>query len=181
MNYIKMEKDNFANGIGIRCVLWCSGCSLHCKNCQNPQTWDKNSGILFDENAKQEIFKELDDSYISGITISGGHPLEDYNLQDILNFILEIKEKYPQKTIWLYTGLVFDKDIFPEFSVYDKIRLNDKDLLRRKICYLCDVIVDGPYIDEERDITLKWRGSRNQRVIDVRKTFLENNIVLFCD
>ena len=116
MNYIKIENDNFSNGIGIRVVLWISGCSIHCKGCQNPQTWDKNSGILFDADAKKELFEVLSKDYISGITFSGGHPLEDYNIDIILNLILEIKEKFPTKTIWLYTGLIFDKDIFPEFN-----------------------------------------------------------------
>lgn len=179
MNYIKIENDNFSNGIGIRVVLWVSGCSRHCKGCQNPQTWDKNSGILFDDDAKKELFEALSKDYISGITFSGGHPLEDYNIDTILDLILEIKEKFPTKTIWLYTGFIFDKDIFPEFN-NQTVRLTPIDIKKRRICYLCDVIVDGPYIEEERDIALKWRGSKNQRVINVKKTFSENKVSLWC-
>lgn len=180
MNYHNITKDDMNNGDGLRVTLWCSGCELHCIGCQNPQTWAKDSGILFDEDAKQEVFQELKKDYISGLTLSGGHPLEDYNIEELLSLVLEIKEKYPQKTIWLYTGFVFE-DLFPEFKYATEIKLNSLQIKERRLCSLCDVLVDGPYIEEERDITLKWRGSKNQRVIDIKNTFKENKIILWCD
>lgn len=152
MNYHNIVHDDMLNGDGLRVTLFVSGCSLHCKNCQNKQTWDKDSGIFFDNNAKQEIFKELEKDYISGITFSGGHPLECYNILEVTNLSKEIKEKFPSKTIWLYTGFVYE---------------NIKDL---EIMKYIDVLVDGPYIDELRDISLQWKGSSNQRVIDINKT-----------
>ena len=161
MNYHNITHDDMNNGDGLRVCLWCSGCSLHCKECQNPQTWDKNSGVLFDEDARKEIFEQLNKSYISGITYSGGHPLEPYNIKTITKLAKEIKEKFPNKTQWLYTGFIWE---------------NVKDL---EIIKYLDVLIDGPYIALKRDITLKWRGSSNQRVIDVQQSLKENKIVLW--
>lgn len=161
MNYHKIEKTSIANGIGIRVVLWVSGCSLHCKGCHNPETWSLCSGKLFDEEAKKELFEALDKSYIQGITFSGGHPLENENISEVYSLCKEIKEKFPTKDIWLYTGWLFE------------------DVNSYLVMKYIDVLVDGKYIDEQRDLTLKWRGSRNQRVIDVKKSFKENKIVLY--
>lgn len=179
MNYHNITHEDMNNGDGLRVVLWCSGCSLHCKGCQNPQTWDATSGILFDNQAKEEIFEQLSKPYIAGLTFSGGHPLEDYNAEEVYKLAKEIKEKFPQKTIWLYTGFLWEH-IFPtitldEFNIYNTYR--------QEIVRLCDVVVDGPYIEEQRDITLKWRGSKNQRVIDVKKTIEagNKNVILLCD
>ena len=163
MNYQKIEKFSTNNGTGIRVVLWCSGCSLHCKNCQNPETWDKDSGQLWTEESEQELFESLDKDYISGITFSGGHPLEHYNIDIITELSKKIKQKFPNKTQWLYTGFLWE---------------NIKDL---EIMKYLDVIVDGPYIDELRDISLKWRGSLNQRVINIPQSIKENKVILFCD
>lgn len=183
MNYHKIEKTSIANGTGIRVVLWVSGCSLHCKGCHNPETWSLNSGKLFDENAKKELFEALDKPYIQGITFSGGHPLECENLDVVNELCLEIKKKYPTKDIWLYTGYNFD-DFLPLFQVMPRqtyLYDNNFILLGRiaNIISMCDVVVDGQYIEEFRDITLKWKGSSNQRVIDVKKTLKENKIVLY--
>lgn len=179
MNYIKISKEDMNNGLGLRVVLWVSGCELHCENCQNPQTWNKNSGVLFDETAKQEIFEELSKPYIAGLTLSGGHPLEDYNLETVYLLLKEVKEKFPQKNIWLYTGYTWEY-IFLEV-VTDNFDVNR--VYRQEIVRMCDVLVDGPYIEKQRDITLKWRGSRNQRVIDVQKTLLSHDkrAVLLCE
>lgn len=163
MNYHKIEKFSTNNGKGIRCVLWCSGCSLYCKNCHNPETWNKKSGLEWSEEAEDELFSALSPNYINGITYSGGHPLEQYNIETITKIVKRTKEKFPNKTQWLYTGYLWE-DI--------------KDL--EVIKYL-DVVVDGPYIDELRDITLKFRGSSNQRVIDVQKSLKENKVVLWED
>ena len=186
MNYLKIDHEDVCNGDGLRVVLWLSGCSHHCYKCQNPQTWNPNSGILFDEDAKQEIFDELSKDYVSGITLSGGDPLNKWNINDLNYLIFEIKEKFPTKTIWLYTGYAFEflKERYRMFGYTSEFEFYEKDyadFLRWKIISKCDILVDGQYIDSERDITLKWRGSKNQRVIDVQKSLSENKIVLYCD
>ena len=167
------------NGDGLRVVLWLSGCSHHCYNCQNPQTWNPNNGIPFDEDAKQEIFEELSKDYISGITLSGGDPLYQENVSQVLSLIKGIKEKFPDKTIWLYTGYTYEQIMWPVIT--DDFNPERDKLIsgKRKILQLCDVLVDGEYIDEQRDITLKWKGSANQRVIDVQKSIKDKKVQLY--
>lgn len=167
MNYHKIEKTSIANGEGIRVVLWVSGCSLHCKGCHNPETWSINSGKPFNEEAKKELFEALDKPYIQGITFSGGHPFESGNRSTVYCLIKEIKEKLPQKDIWLYTGYTWEE-------IFEK---NIREL-QRTLCWI-DVLVDGAYIDEQRDLTLKWKGSRNQRVIDVKASLEQEKVVLW--
>ena len=153
------------NGDGLRVVLWVSGCSHCCKGCQNPITWDVNSGLLFDDAAKQEIFDQLDKPYISGITFSGGDPLHSANRMDVRTLMAEIKEKYPKKTIWLYTG-----DVWENVMHYPMMRY-------------VDVLADGEFMIEKRDVKLMWKGSSNQRVIDVQKSLHQTNPsipVLYC-
>ena len=164
------------NGDGLRVVLWLSGCSHHCYNCQNPQTWNPDNGIPFDEDAKQEIFEELSKDYISGITLSGGDPLYQENVSQVLSLIKKIKEKFPDKTIWLYTGYTYEQIMWPVIT--DDFNPERDKLIseKRKILRLCDVLVDGEYIDEQRDITLKWKGSANQRVIDVQKSIKDKKV-----
>ena len=175
MNYHKIEKTSVANGIGVRVVLWVSGCSLHCKGCQNPKTWDIDSGYLFDNKARQELFEALNKPYIQGITFSGGHPLENENVKDMHLLIKEIKEKFPTKDIWLYTGFTLEQ-IFPSITTDN---LNLENIYRQEIIKMCDVVVDGRYIEELRNITLKWRGSSNQRVINIKASIEQNKIVLW--
>ena len=171
------------NGDGLRVVLWLSGCSHHCYNCQNPQTWNPDSGIPFDESAKQEIFNELSKDYISGITFSGGDPLYENNLDEVLKLVKEIRISSPEKTIWLYTGYDFDllNSKYNEYKYTPFAANADEWLTRWEIISNINVLVDGEYIDEQRDVTLKWRGSKNQRVIDVKESIAQNKIVLYCD
>lgn len=164
MNYHKIEKWSISNGHGVRVVLWCSGCTIHCDKCQNPQTWDFNSGSLFDGRAKQELFDALSQPYIKGLTLSGGHPLEPQNITTVYELIKELKEKFPDKDIWLYTGYTLE------------------EIYQREINYILpyiDVIVDGRFIPKLRDLTLWFKGSSNQRIIDVKKTLAQNKIVLY--
>ena len=160
MKFHNITKDDMLNGDGIRVVLWVSGCSHHCKNCQNPITWDPNVGVDFDDSAKQEIFTELDKPYVSGITFSGGDPLFPGNRKEVLELAKEIKAKYPKKTIWLYTGYTYDQ-------------IKDLEI----IPYL-DVIVDGRFVEKLKDLNLHWKGSSNQKVIDVKQTLKKGEIVL---
>lgn len=150
------------NGDGLRVVLWVAGCEHKCKGCHNPQTWDINGGIEFDDAAKQEIFDELSKSYVSGITFSGGDPLHTLNRSTVCELILEIKDKFPDKTIWLYTGYSWD------------------DICSLPFIRYVDVLVDGKYKEVLRNTQLCWRGSSNQEVIDVKKTLRSGEHMLWC-
>ena len=174
MNYHNITTADMMNGEGLRVVLWLSGCSHHCYNCQNPQTWDADNGILFDESAKEELFRELDKDYISGLTFSGGDPLHEANLDGVLDLVNEIRLLLPQKTIWLYTGYDFVNVLKNTAQVKDKA-----NLIRFMIIKNVDVLVDGQYIDLQRDITLPWVGSSNQRVIDIQKTLQKGEVILW--
>ena len=180
MNYHTITYPDQNNGDGLRVVLWLSGCSHHCYNCQNPQTWNPDSGIPFDESAKQEIFNELSKDYISGITFSGGDPLHENNLDEVLKLIQEISISFPEKNIWLYTGYELSEIVKQE--QYEKVSGIPSVWSKRwEIISNVDVLVDGEYIDEQKDLTLKWRGSKNQRVIDTKQSLAQNKVVLYCD
>lgn len=183
MNYLQITHEDVCNGTGLRVVLWLSGCSHHCYNCQNPQTWNPGSGIPFDESVKQEIFNELSKDYISGITFSGGDPLHENNLDEVLKLVQEIRISFPEKTIWLYTGYKFEqiKDAFMESKKWLQASWKHSAITRWKIISNVDVLVDGEYIDEQKDLSLKFRGSKNQRVIDVKQSLAQNKIFLYCD
>ena len=145
------------NGDGLRVVLWVAGCAHCCKECQNPITWDPDGGLLFDENAKKEIFEQLDEKYISGITFSGGDPLHPANSLEVKNLMAEIKEKYPDKTIWLYTGAVWE------------------DICQMALMNFVVVGVDGEFKIDLKDTKLLWKGSSNQTVIYVQATLKQEN------
>jgi anaerobic ribonucleoside-triphosphate reductase activating protein len=183
MNYLKIEHEDVCNGSGLRCTIWFTSCSHMCKGCFNKETWDPDSGIPFDELAKQEIFNELSKNYISGITLSGGDPLHENNLSEVLSLVKEIRNLFPNKTIWLYTGYTWEeiRNAFGKSKEWLQSRWKDSAINRWEIISMCDVIVDGEYIDDQRDITLKWRGSSNQRVIDVQKSLEQGKVVLYCD
>ena len=160
MRYHNITKDDMKNGTGLRVVLWVSGCTHGCPGCQNPVTWDIKDGLIFDDAAKEEIFLELRKDYIEGITLSGGDPLHPANRADIGSLIEEIHTAFPKKSIWLYTG----------FSWAD---INNLDF----IPYV-DVLVDGKFRLELLDNQLHWKGSSNQNVIQVKKSFSEGRLVL---
>lgn len=160
MRYHNITKDDMLNGDGLRVVLWVAGCSHGCKDCQNPITWDPQGGLPFTEEEKKEIFQELDKDYISGITFSGGDPLHPANIREVTALAREIRQRYPEKTIWLYTGYLW------------------KEIVDLEIVNYLDVVVDGKFISAQKDITLPWRGSSNQKVIDVPSTLKEGKIVL---
>lgn len=183
MNYLSITKEDVCNGDGLRVVLWLSGCSHHCCNCQNPQTWDPNNGVVFDDTAKQEIFTELSKDYVSGITFSGGDPLYEGNLSEVLSLIKEIRKSFPDKTIWLYTGYTWENIWEDSNIIIDEytLRIHTEYKKRQEIVALCDVVVDGEYIDKERDATLKWCGSKNQRVIDVQEALKEGKVIKYVD
>ena len=152
MQYHNITKDDMLNGDGLRVVLWVAGCGHACPGCHNPVTWDENGGLPFDEAAKQELFDELSKDYVSGVTFSGGDPLYPANREQIGALAQEIRARFPDKTIWLYTGYRFEQ-------------ITDLPFLAA-----IDVVVDGLFIEAQKDTQLHWRGSANQRVIDVART-----------
>ena len=160
MKYHNITKVDMLNGDVIRVCLWVSGCSHACPECHNPITWNANCGLDFDENAKQEIFAELEKCYVAGLTLTGGDPLFKLNEETVTELAKEVKVKYPNKTIWLYTGYTFEE-------------IKDHEILK-----YVDVLVDGKYVKELRDVNLHWKGSSNQRVINVPKTLCTKSIVL---
>ena len=160
MRYHNITKDDMLNGDGLRVVLWVSGCERRCKNCHNPVTWDIESGLEFDDAAKDELFIEADKPYISGLTVSGGDPLHPRNRSDVGNLLREFREHFPHKTIWLYTG-------------YEWHEVKDLPFMS-----MVDVLVDGTYIDALKDVNLPWRGSSNQKIIDVKKSIENGKTVL---
>lgn len=174
------------NGDGLRVVLWLSGCSHNCYKCQNPQTHDPNSGILFDEKAEEELFRELSKDYISGLTLTGGDPLHENNLDGVLNLVNKFRLSLPNKTIWLYSGYRFEEcQPFSEEGILKPgdFAPNLQEILKKRweIIKSVDFLVDGRYIDSQRDITLKWRGSSNQRVINIQESIKQNKLILYCD
>ena len=184
MRYHNITKDDMMNGDGLRVVLWVAGCSHCCKECQNPITWNPDGGLLFDENAKNEIFEQLEKNYISGITFSGGDPLHENNLDEVLQLIEEIKNKFPNKTIWLYTGYTLEEcEKFDENGVVnpDEFAPKLQCILRKRweIIKNIDVLIDGRYKEKLRDISLHWIGSSNQRVIDIKRSLKKGEVVLW--
>ena len=173
MNYHNITYPDMNNGDGLRVVLWLSGCSHHCYNCQNPQTWDVNSGILFDESAKEELFRELEKDYISGLTLSGGDPLHEANLDGVLDLVNEIRLSFPNKSIWIYSGYQWS-EIFND-GVY--LTKNCVGWKRREIIKQCTVMVDGRYIDSQRNPQAKWKGSDNQRVINIPESLKQGKVI----
>lgn len=162
MNYHDITKTSLVNGVGLRTVLWVAGCEHHCKNCQNPITWNPDDGLPFNSDAEVELFSYLDKNYTDGITFSGGDPLYKSNRSTILRLCKRFRHRYAQsKTIWLYTGYLWEE-------------IKDLPIMK----YL-DVLVDGQYIDELRDVNYKWAGSTNQRVIDVPKSLKSGSVVLY--
>lgn len=177
MNYHDITTDDMLNGNGLRVVLWVSGCSIHCFNCQNPQTHNFDSGIPFSNETMQELLDDLSQPYISGLTLSGGHPLEPQNLETVYKIVKTVKEKFPDKSIWLYTGYIWE-EILDKDTEYEEHEVNGISPLDIVKC--CDVLVDGRYEDDKRDISLAWRGSSNQRVISVQESLKQGKVVLYC-
>lgn len=161
MRYHNITTDDMLNGDGLRTVLWVSGCNHRCQGCHNPVTWDPECGLPFDEAAEQELFDKLSEDYISGITFSGGDPLLPANRDEITRLAKLVRERFPDKTIWLYTGY------------------NWEDINTLDVIPFVDVLVDGRFEKSLFDAKLHWKGSSNQRVIDVKETLEHKKIVLW--
>lgn len=170
MNYAGVKYCDIANGTGCRTVLFVSGCRNACKGCFQPHTWDFCYGEEFDEDIQKRILDSLEPEYIRGLTLLGGEPFEEENQKELLPFVRKVRSRYPKKDIWAFTGYIYERDLLPGGRKYTQ---DTEELLS----YI-DVLVDGPFIEEQKDITLRFRGSLNQRVIDVKKTRESGTICL---
>ncbi len=185
MRYAQIRSLDISNGEGVGVSLFVQGCPFHCFNCFNSETWDFNGGKEWTEETKNKFLKLIDRPYINRISFLGGECLAEQNLDDVLSLIKEIRISYPEKTIWLYTGFewnsLMSKICQPTFPDKDFERIIEIHKKRKEIISNVDVLVDGEYIDEQKDLTLKWCGSRNQHVIDVKQSIAQNKMVLYCD
>ena len=174
MNYGSIKPVDIANGEGIRVTLFVSGCRHHCKNCFNPETWSFDYGNKFDQMVEDEILSYLDHDFIKGLTLLGGEPMEPENQEGLLPFIKKVREKFGKtKNIWSYTGFVYDRDLIPGGRAHTKYT--------DELLSYIDVLVDGPFVESLKNLSLKFRGSSNQRIIDLNKTTDFNNIVLYME
>ncbi len=171
MNYGSIKKCDVANGPGVRVSLFVSGCTHHCKGCFNPETWDFNYGKEFDSSAENRILELLIPDYIEGFSLLGGEPFEPQNQPTLTILLRKIKKRFPEKKIWCYSGYTLDKDILNKDS---KIRTEYTDEM---IGYI-DVLVDGEFKEELKNLNIKFRGSENQRLIDVKKTLSGKSVTL---
>ena len=163
MHYGELKKCDIANGTGVRVTLFVSGCTNRCQDCFQPQTWDFDYGKPFTDETKAAIFAELDKPFVNGLTVLGGEPFEPRNQRELLPLLREVREKYPDKTIWCFTGFRLDDELLRDGS-YPRCEATDGMLA------CINVLVDGRFVKELKDISLQFRGSRNQRVIDMDRT-----------
>ena len=173
MNYATIKTRDIANGPGVRVCLFVSGCTHHCKGCFNQEAWDFDFGQPFTQETVDYILDQLSPSFVKGLTLLGGEPFEPQNQSAIVDLLRQIKAKYPEKSIWAFSGYLFDRDILAG-------RLGDPAITREYLSYL-DVLVDGPFVESKKNLTLRFRGSENQRLIDVPKSLASGEIVLWED
>lgn len=173
MNYAAIKNCDIANGPGVRVSLFVSGCTHHCPGCFNAVAWDFDYGEPFTQQTIDRILDMLAPAYVKGLTLLGGEPFEPQNQGPIVTLLRQVKAKYPDKSIWAFSGYLFDRDILPG-------RLGDPAVTREFLGYL-DVLVDGPFVEKLKDLTLRFRGSGNQRLIDVPASLASGEIVLWED
>ena len=173
MNYATIKPRDIANGPGVRVSLFVSGCTHRCPGCFNEEAWDFDYGQPFDQSTIDEILELLQPDYVQGLTLLGGEPFDPRNQSAIVELLRQIKAKYPHKSIWAFSGYLFDRDILPG-------RLGDPTITREYLSYL-DVLVDGPFIQSRKNLTLRFRGSDNQRLIDVPESLSRGEVVIWED
>ena len=171
MNYATIKKVDVANGPGVRVSLFVSGCTHHCKGCFNPETWNFDYGKPFTKEVEDEILENLEPSYIKGLSLLGGEPFEPANQAVLLPFIRRYKERFPQKTLWCYSGYNFESDMLTG-------NLGPWEITQEMLSYI-DVLVDGEFIMAQKDLSLRFRGSSNQRIIDVKQSLATDKLVLW--
>lgn len=171
MKYAEIKNNDIANGEGVRVTLFVSGCTHHCEGCFNPMTWDFEYGEEFTDETEKTILDLLSPSYIKGLTLLGGEPMEPVNQRGLLPLLKKVKEQYPNKTVWCYSGYLFDKELLSE----SRARCEVTDEL---LSYI-DILVDGEFVLEKKNIILQFRGSENQRIIDVKKSLISGEVVIY--
>ncbi len=172
MNYCTIKTCDIANGEGVRTSLFVSGCTNHCKECFQPQTWDFNYGEPFTREIEDKIIESLKPFYVNGLTLLGGEPFEPANQRELVKFLRRVRSECSDKTVWCFTGFTLDKELWKDGS-YPRCEVTDEMLS------MIDVLVDGRYVKALHDISLRFRGSSNQRLIDMKKTLLDKQIVLW--
>lgn len=173
MNYATIKNCDISNGPGVRVSLFVSGCTHRCKGCFNEVAWDFEYGEAFTEEVEDRILEMLKPDYIKGLTLLGGEPFEPQNQGPLVHFLRKVKALYPEKSIWAFSGYLFDRDLLPG-------NLSDPAITKEFLSYL-DVLVDGPFIESRKDLMLRFRGSDNQRLIDVPASLEQNTVVLWED
>ncbi|MBQ3215218.1 MAG: anaerobic ribonucleoside-triphosphate reductase activating protein [Oscillospiraceae bacterium] len=173
MKYASIKNCDIANGPGVRVSLFVSGCTHRCKGCFNEVAWDFNYGEPFTQETIDKILDMLAPSYVKGLTLLGGEPFEPQNQPAIVELLRQVKAKYPEKSIWSFSGYLFDRDILPG-------KLGDPAITREFLSYL-DVLVDGPFVESKKNLSLRFRGSDNQRLIDVPASLEQGSVVLWED
>lgn len=176
MNWAEIKTNDIANGEGVRTSLFVSGCRHRCKNCFNDIAWDFGYGKLFTEETMEKIFDSIDHPWINGVTLLGGEPFEPENQRVLVPFLVMLREKFPDKTVWCYTGFTIEQILGKSEPKSRAVTDVSNEMLS-----LIDVLVDGPYVESLHDISLKFRGSSNQRVIDMKKSIESNKIVLYLE
>ena len=171
MHYGNIKKFDIADGEGVRVTLFVSGCTNHCKGCFQPATWDFRYGHPFTPETENELLEALKPDYIDGLTLLGGEPFEPDNQRALVPFLRKVRETYPDKTVWSYTGFVYEKDLTEGKRKHTEVT--------EEMLSMIDVLVDGPYIEEKKNVMLSFRGSENQRVIDMKKTLAQGKIILY--
>ncbi len=171
MNYATIKYCDIANGLGVRTSLFVSGCTHFCKGCFNSEAWDFNYGKPFTSQVEEEIISSLKPDFIDGLSLLGGEPFEPKNQQALLPFLQRVKKEFPSKDIWCYTGYLFDEELLGESRA--------KTEYTYEMLKCIDVLVDGKFVEELKDISLEFRGSANQRIIDVKKSLEENKVILY--
>lgn len=174
MNYGEIKKNDIANGEGVRTSLFVSGCRHHCKNCFNQSTWDFGFGKPFTKETADDIIESCRPSWINGLSLLGGEPFEPENQKELLQLLISFKEQLPDKTVWCYSGFTYE-----EITGAAESRAHTD--ISEKMLRLIDVLVDGRFVEEKKDISLVFRGSSNQRIIDVKKTMENNEIILYLE
>lgn len=171
MNYAKIKNNDVANGEGVRVSLFVSGCTHHCKGCFNAEAWDFNYGKPFDDSTAEFILQALNPTYIRGLSLLGGEPFDPKNQPTLLALLRKVKAQYPQKNVWCYTGYDFEKDIAA-------LKLGEPEITSEMLSYI-DILVDGRFVEELKNINLRFKGSSNQRIIDVKKSVKKGEVVLW--
>lgn len=180
-NYYKINQYDTANGEGLRVTIFFSGCTLQCKGCFNKELWNFNVGKVFSKEVYENEIKPKVNEHISGLSVLGGDPFNCRNVLALRALIKWFKKDFPNKNVWVWTGYTFEEIVSEDYDLKLPISTHIGAYIKKEVLPYIDVLIDGNFVEEQKDLTLKWRGSSNQRVIDVQKSLKQEKIVLYCD